>query len=328
MPNKFHTICMVATLSLCTLSSYANGEQFTDYLTQLQQQALDNGVSKPLLENHFSKIKRFHRAGPSNEPTTTNPKDLETYLPLAVPESMVQQARALYKIHLDELTEIGQRYQVQPRFIVALWGINSQFGQQSSSLPALSVLATRAYNASASSSIEQQVFDGFNAIAKFDLPYNQLQSNSEGLLGATGFTTTQLLQYGQDGNQDGRVDIWQSDADVFASLAYFLQQQGWKEAETWGRQVKAPTDIDTDKTGLANLASFDEWQQLGVRRFDGSDLPKRNDMQISLIMPDGTTGRHYLVYDNYRALLKWHNDDYFALAVAYLSERIKYPAIK
>lgn len=82
MPNKFHTICMVATLSLCSLPSYANGEQFTDYLTQLQQQALDNGVSKPLLDNHFSKIKRFHRAGPSDEPTTTNPKDLETYLPL------------------------------------------------------------------------------------------------------------------------------------------------------------------------------------------------------------------------------------------------------
>ncbi|WP_394202015.1 lytic transglycosylase domain-containing protein [Shewanella waksmanii] len=332
MHNRLTGFCIAVSLGFAIVATPSIADDFGNYLSTLKDKATNSGVSSQSLDAHFSKIKPFHRAKVNTDKTaaalnTSSELNLETYLPATVPESLVQQARALVKIHGALLEEIGQRYQVQPRFIVALWGINSHFSERQGGLPALSVLATKAYEQTSADS-EQLVFDGFKVIKQFGLQYSQLLSNAEGKLGGPGFTTSQYLQYGKDGDKDGQVDIWHTQADVFASIAYFLQQHGWKEAETWGRQVKAPADIDVTQTGIDSRRSFEQWQGMGVRRFDGSDLPKRADMQISLIMPEGVTGRHYLIYDNYRALLNWHNDDYFALAVAYLSERIKYPAIK
>ena len=147
-------------------------------------------------------------------------------------------------------------------------------------------------------------------------------------MGQIQFTPSMYLSHAQDGNGDGNKDIWNNTLDALASAAAFLKSSGWKNQQTWGRQVRVPQEFDAELAALSVKKTFSQWSSLGLTRFDGSALPARDDMSVSLIMPDGPSGRKYLIYDNYRSLLAWNSSDYFAISVTYLSERLKYPPIK
>ncbi|WP_299806836.1 lytic transglycosylase domain-containing protein [uncultured Shewanella sp.] len=323
-------LALACSLSFLSSTAMAESEYqgtFSGYVAELKQAAIDKGFSQQTIDDVFPKIKMFKKALVSNKDSSEEPVTLETYLPQIVPQPKVDLARAFYRQHYTELEKIGERYGVQPRFIVALLGIESNLGQDSGSYPVLSVTASLAYGGQREAHFRQEFFAALKIAEQEHIPFSDLKGTSTGSMGLPLFLPSVYLTYAQDGDGDGIKDIWSNDSDVFASAAYYLQQSGWKASETWGRQVKVPKQFEPSLADLSIKKSFNEWQALGVRRFDGSDLPKREDMQISMVMPDGVTGRSYLIYDNYRGLLQWNNSDYFAISVAYLSERIKYPPI-
>jgi len=129
----------------------------------------------------------------------------------------------------------------------------------------------------------------------------------------------------EENDGDGRKDIWGSMGDVFASAANYLKSVGWRDDVTWGRQVRLPDDFDTSLANLKTKKSLAEWQALGVRRYDGADLPQRSDIEAAVVIPDDEQGRVYLAYANYDALMRWNRSHYFVAAVGYLSDRIRFP---
>ena len=133
---------------------------------------------------------------------------------------------------------------------------------------------------------------------------------------------TSFLTYAVDYDGDGKKNIWSSEADVFASIANFLASEGWNDELTWGRQVKVQGNANKLPSGLSHKKNLSFWQQSGVRRYNGEALPT-NAIDASLIMPDGSDGRIYLVYDNFHTLMRWNRSLYFGVAVGYLSDRIK-----
>ncbi len=146
-----------------------------------------------------------------------------------------------------------------------------------------------------------------------------------GAMGQSQFMPSSFLNFAADGNGDGKKDIWDSEADVFASTANYLAQSGWDDKYTWGRQVKVPHGISPELQGReAEKGKYlKEWSQLGVTRYDGRPLPQLDeDVKAWLIMPDDENGRVYLVYNNYNVLMKWNRSYYFALAVSHLADRI------
>ena len=143
-----------------------------------------------------------------------------------------------------------------------------------------------------------------------------------GAMGQTQFMPVSFLTYAQDYDGDGKKDIWGTKADVFASIANYLASEGWDDTGTWGRQVRLTKPVTISGLTKANMRPLSFWQDQGVRRFDGSDLPNV-DIKASLIMPDGENGRIYLVYNNFHTLMKWNRSTYFGVSVGYLSERIK-----
>ncbi|MCG9714264.1 lytic murein transglycosylase [Shewanella insulae] len=302
---------------------------YDQYLSGLKQQAVEQGIAQGTIDAVFNQIKLFKKAV-VNEPAANGPNNLDTYLPKRVSEPLVEQARSLYRDNKALFDRLGKEYGVQPRFVLAYWGIASAF--DASDYPALTVIASNAYHGDQGSPSDTKANGAFLAALKLmerdQLSFDSLKSDSTGLMGYPHFSPSQLAKYGKDGNGDGKVDIWHDLADAFATTANYLKQIGWNYHGTWGRQVKAPKELPQDLVGLEEHKGFDQWQALGVRRFNGSDLPSRKDMQVSLIMPDGRGGRSYLVYDNYRTLRKTQASDHLTLAVTYLSERIKYPAIK
>ena len=125
--------------------------------------------------------------------------------------------------------------------------------------------------------------------------------------------------YAVDADGDGRINIWGSVPDALASAANYLAKARWKHDQTWGRPVRLPKNFDAALAGLDNRLPLSRWQELGVRRSNGRDLPQRN-LQASLILPDGRNGPAYLVYGNFRALLRWNRSSSFAVAVGTLAD--------
>ncbi|QYJ92256.1 lytic murein transglycosylase [Shewanella spartinae] len=309
-----------------SLQAQESALSYDQYLSELKQQAVEQGIAQGTIDAVFDQIKLFKKAV-VNEPAANgpqnSPQNLDTYLPERVSEALVEEARSLYRDNKALFDRLGKEYGVQPRFVLAYWGIASAF--DASDYPALTVIASNAYHGDGQ---DAAFLAALKLMERDKLSFDSLKSDATGLMGYPHFTPKQLAKYGKDGNGDGKVDIWQNLADAFATTANYLKQLGWDYDGTWGRQVKSPSELPKDLVGLEVHKGFDQWQALGVRRFNGSDLPSRKDMQVSLIRPDGKGGRSYLVYDNYRVLRQTQASDHLTLAVTYLSERIKYPEIK
>ena len=145
-----------------------------------------------------------------------------------------------------------------------------------------------------------------------------------GAMGQTQFMPSSFLSYAQDYNNDGRKDIWKSKEDALASAANYLSKLKWDDNETWGREVKVNNDfnIRNDELTLRNKKKISEWQMLGVRKIDGSNLPKRNIDGYLIKINDSNKERYFLVYKNFKKILKWNTSNYFAIAVGILSDSI------
>ncbi|MDF0535955.1 lytic murein transglycosylase [Shewanella sp. A32] len=299
----------------------ASTADFQTYLSFLKKQAEDAGISAETIKTEFAHIKLFKRAEAS---TKKNVRSLETYLPAAATEERALSGQKIYSAHKAEYKALAEKYKVQPRFVLAWWGMASDYGQRVASYPILSVTASLAYEHQDDAKIYQRDF--LTALSLIDNKQNtaeQLLSDSDGALGQLHLSASDYRDCGADGDNDGKVDIWNNPLDIFATAANCLKSYNWDVSQTWGRQVRAPKQLKSSLVGTQYQTSFSEWQALGVKRYDGKALPQRKDMKVSLIMPDGVNGRQYLIYDNYMALKKLQHDDYVVLAVAHLSEKIK-----
>lgn len=294
---------------------------FDHYVTSLKQQALAAGIQPATVTAAFADIRLIEAAIKHDKNQPEFKLTLDSYIPRAVPQWKVKQARALYRQHLPLLTKIGDEYGVQPRFIVALWGIETNFGKLTGNFPLISSLATLAWEGRREAFFKDQLFDALRIIEQGHVSPAAFKGSWAGAMGQVQFMPSSFLKYAVDQDGDGRKDLWGNLADVFGSAANYLHQNGWREDETWGRRVRVPDSLKPALFGLEQRKPLQAWQALGVRQLDGSPLPNV-DMQASLIRPDDVHGRSYLAYDNYRVLRHWNRSPYFVVAVGTLADRI------
>lgn len=294
---------------------------FARYVEGLKLEAMTAGIPAATVQAAFADVRLIEAAIRHDKNQPEFKLTLDTYIPRAVPEWKVKQANALYRQHLPLLTKIGREYGVQPRFIVALWGIETNFGKLTGNFPLISSLATLAWDGRREAFFKDQLLDALRILEQGHVSPAAFQGSWAGAMGQVQFMPSSFLAYAVDQDGDGRKDLWGNLADVFGSAANYLHRNGWREDETWGRRVRVPGDLDPALLGLETRKPLSAWQALGVRRLDGSPLPKA-DMQASLIRPDDIHGRSYLAYDNYRVLRHWNRSPYFVVAVGTLADRI------
>ncbi|AAZ28456.1 lytic murein transglycosylase [Colwellia psychrerythraea] len=316
-------------------------EGFAEYVIKLKAEALAKGFSKALIDESFAEVKFHERAVKADRSQPENVETLDTYLPKRVPKWKVDKARALYKEHQVLLNQIGEKYQVQPRFIVALWGLETNFGKFTGGYNVISALATLAYEGRREVFFKKQLMAALTILDEGHITNKNMKGSWAGAMGQNQFMPTSFLSYAVDGDGDGKKDIWQNQADIFSSMANYLQKEGWNDELTWGRQVKLPKNFDYTLAIPKNTGSrknwlkawsktertLTQWQALGVRRSDGTNLPNV-DIKAALVFPDDENGRAYLAYDNYKSLMHWNLSYYFVSSVGHLSDRIKFPPIQ
>ena len=160
---------------------------------------------------------------------------------------------------------------VQPRFIVALWGIETNFGKLTGNFPLISSLATLAWDGRREAFFKDQLFDALRIIEQGHVSPAAFKGSWAGAMGQVQFMPSSFLKYAVDQDGDGRKDLWGNLADVFGSAANYLHQNGWREDQTWGRRVRVPDSLNSALFGLETRKSLSAWQALGVRhRADAS----------------------------------------------------------
>src|SRR5690554_759241 len=314
--------CLAVAVFAGGVAHAADPEGFPAYVETLKKEALEQGISERAVTRAFEGARFYQRAvsADRNQPEFTI--TLDTYLPRAVPDWKVRQGVEKYNEHRELLEEIGEKYGVQPRFIVALWGVETNYGSYTGNFSVVSALATMAYEGRREEFFKRQLMQALQIIDAGHIEPAQMRGSWAGAMGQTQFMPSSFLAYAVDYDQDGKIDIWNSQGDVFASAANYLASVGWDNTKTWGRQVRLPENFDTELAGRNNKRTLAEWQALGVRRYDGSDLPSR-DIEAGLVIPDDENGRIFLSYQNWDVLMKWNRSNYFVAVVGHLADRIQ-----
>ena len=298
------------------------------WLVELRQDARDEGISEATLDAALDGVQLIPRVIELDRKQPEFTLTFAQYLERVVPVSRQKRARARYDTHRELLAEIGDKYGVQPRFIVALWGIETDFGRVLGGFDVIPALVSLSYDGRRSAFFRKELIAALKIIDEGHVTTDNMKGSWAGAMGQSQFMPTSFRRFAEDYNGDGRRDIWSTQADVFASAANYLKRSGWRNDITWGREVRLP------QTGIASPGQamklhddktwkpLPEWAQLGLLNVGGDALPTRA-IRARLVLPDGADGRAYLVYDNFEAILKWNRSNYFAIAVGTLSDSMR-----
>src|SRR5579863_6811978 len=242
------------------------------------------------------------------------------YLEKVVTQQRLDDARRHLVDNWGLLRQVWQRFRVQPRFVVALWGVESDFGRTMGTYSVPAALATLAYDGRRGAMFRAELIAALKILDQGNIRVDSMVGSWAGAMGQCQFMPTTFLSYAVDFDGDGRRDIWNDRADVLGSIANYIARLGWRGGEGWGREVAVPSNFDERLAGLENRRAVAEWERLGVRplrtAFTGREPP------ASVVLPDGISGTALLVYDNFRVIKRWNNSNYFAAAVGYIADSI------
>jgi membrane-bound lytic murein transglycosylase B len=305
---------------------------FEDWLIELRTEALARGIRQEVVDSALTGIEPVSQILERDRTQAEFSLDLTAYLKRRLTRSTIRTAQQMHAQHAALLKSVGAKYGVQPRVITAVWGLESNFGRFAGVRPTIPALATLAYDPRRAPLFRNELFSALEIINRGDIELERLRGSWAGALGQPQFMPSTYLKFSQDFDGDGRRDIWGSLADVFASIAFYLSEHGWKGDTTWGREVKVPKASRKAVGGVARRdsgcraeraltkpLSLKEWRKLGVRTVSGAPLPA-GALQASLVS-DGS--RYFLVYQNYEALLAYNCATSYAISIGMLSDRLK-----
>ena len=310
-------------LWLRALPSAAAADPFRSWLAGFRHEALGLGISTRTLDATLNGIGPIPAVLEADARQPEGQITFEEYRRRVVNDTRIGRGRELLVQHRDLLDRIQARYGVPPQVLVALWGIESNFGERQGGYPVFAALATLAYEGRRASFFRRELISALKIVQRGYAEPAQMQGSWAGAMGQNQFMPSTYLGYAVDFDGNGHPDIWGSLPDVFASMANYLARSGWDPRFIWGREVIAPHDFDNARTGLGYKAPLTTWDQRGVRLPDGGGLPDSRTMASLLRMDDGDSSS-YLVYGNFRVLMAWNRSTYFGVSVGLLSDSLRH----
>lgn len=324
-PAPFLYLYMIAlTLVSCLLLASGRADandDFSRWLMELRREAASKGISATTLDEALTGIQPIDRIIELDRKQPEFTQTFWRYLDQRISDQRISRGRALLTEHGPLLAEIEKKYGVQPRFLVAFWGLESNYGDYQGNFPVVGALATLAYDPRRSDFFRQELLAALTILEGRHIKVNDMKGSWAGAMGQVQFMPSTFVRYAVDYNGDQRRDIWQTMPDIFASAANFLSNAGWQRGRTWGMEIRLPQGFDPELTGLDTKKAGTDWQNLGVRQIDGADLPPLSG-DTSIMIPSGYTGPAFLVFDNYRTILNWNRSHFYAVAVGHLADRL------
>jgi len=295
---------------------------FSEWQAAFRVEALKAGIRPDVFDRAFAGVTPDMSVvkADRSQPEFTRP--VWEYLEGAISPLRVRKGQALLNQYADILQIMEQRYGVDREALVAVWGMESSFGQFQGTQYVIRSLATLAFEGRRPAFAQAQLLAALEILQHGDVEPEKMIGSWAGAMGQTQFIPTTYNTHAVDFDGDGRRDIWNDPADALASTAHYLQSSGWQRGQPWGFEVQLASNFDYSLADASTRRSVAQWQQLGLKLPDGSPLPAGYaQQQAALLLPAGYRGPAFLVMDNFRAILKYNNSSSYALAVGLLSQR-------
>ncbi|MCJ0928673.1 lytic murein transglycosylase [Acinetobacter lwoffii] len=312
--------------SSSNIPNYASQNNFQNCLANLRSQAVARGVSGSTYDRYtqnlspdYSVIERLNY-----QPEFSTP--IWDYLSGLVDEERVQLGRQKLQQHREVLNRVAATYGIPAETVVAVWGVESNFGDISGKYPLLQALGTLSCEGRRQSYFRGEFFTTMKLLQRGDVREEQLKGSWAGAFGHTQFMPSTYDELAVDFDGDGRRDLVSSIPDALASTANFLSKRGWQSGQPWGFEVKIPQGMSVSGEGRRNKKSLSNWLNQGVVRADGSALVQGNlsqSSQAGLLAPAGPSGPVFLVFKNFDAIYSYNAAESYALAIAHLSDRLQ-----
>jgi membrane-bound lytic murein transglycosylase B len=313
-------------LLFCATSASAQSADFGTWVQGMRQDALAQGISGATFDQAFAGVQPIPRVIELDHKQPELTLTFQEYVDRVVPQTRRDAARQHYLDNQALLDEVAKRYQVPARYIVALWGIETNFGERIGTYPVIAALATLAYDGRRAAFFRKELINALKIVQDDHIAPSTMIGSWAGAMGQSQFMPSSFLHFAVSYRGNGAPDIWSKQDDVFASIANYLASSGWHPGQGLGWQVIAPPRLDASLVGLPPKRSLAEWSALGIKRADGLPLvnnPSESTQHGALLQPGGSDGPSFLVTDNFSVILRWNNSSYFALAVGYLAESVK-----
>jgi membrane-bound lytic murein transglycosylase B len=297
-------------------------QTFEEWEAGFRKDALAAGIRPDVFDRAFAGVTpdmSVIRADRS-QPEFTRP--VWEYLDGALSAARVRKGQALLNQYAETLNTIEQRYGVDRQALVAVWGMESNFGSFQGDKSVIRSLATLAYEGRRPGFAQTQLLAALQILQQGDITPEKMLGSWAGAMGQTQFIPTTYLTHAVDFDGTGHRDIWGSPTDALASTAHYLQSSGWQKGQPWGFEVQLASGFDYSLADGAIRKSVSEWMQMGIKLPNGGVVPPGSEqLSAALLLPAGYRGPAFLILDNFRAVLKYNNSSSYALAVNLLSQR-------
>lgn len=303
-------------------SPYVLAQQdWSSWVAELKNEIVKQGVDPDLFDQIFismqpsRQVLRFDRTQPEGRLTFKKYRSTrgDPYK-ISIGKKELQRHKILFE-------QVGSDFNVDPCFIVALWGMESSYGRFLGDFPVIKSLATLAYASDRREFFRNELLYALHIVNDGHVALDKFKGEWAGASGQPQFLPSSWYKYAVDYSGNGRKDIWTNLPDTFASIANYLKQNGWQQGEPWAIQVKLPPDFDKELQGktVDKDKLVQEWDAMGVRTVSGESLPYQ-DLSASIITPDG--GPSFLTFNNFKVLLSYNNSTYYAGTVGYMADKI------
>ncbi len=298
---------------------------FDVWVQGLRHDALAAGITTATFDRALDGVKPIPHVIELDRSQPETTLTFAQYIERVVPQSRREAAHQHYLENKALLDQVVRKYGVQPRFIVALWGIETDFGRTIGTYPVVAALATLAYDGRRSAFFRGELINALRIVQKDKIDPSTMVGSWAGAMGQSQFMPSSFLAYAVSYRGTGAPDIWHKKEDVFASIANYLSRSGWNGNEGWGEKVRLPKGFDPTLIGREKKKTLAAWSALGVRRADGRPLAatKANAQRSgALVQPGGDDGPSFLVFGNFNVIMRWNTSTYFAVAVGYLADSV------
>ena len=296
-----------------------DAEDFSAWLKQFKADAKAENISAKTIKATFKNSKYLPQVIVLDR---AQPEFISTFLSYVnhrINPSKIAIGRAMLQQHATLLNQIESNYGVPKEILVAFWGLETHYGANKGNFGLPSSLMTLAYEGRREAFFRSQLLDTMRIVDAGHNTVAGMRGSWAGAMGNMQFMPSTLLKYGVDADGDGRINIWTSLPDSFASAANYLNHAGWQKGEIAILEVKLPVNFNYKLAQLQNRKSASNWQRLGVTTMDNQPLPAQDNAAI--LLPQGWQGPAFMVFSNFDVILDWNRSVNYALSVAHLANQ-------
>ena len=300
---------------------------FDAWIESFKAEARTKGISQATLDRAFRGVNLNQRVLELNDTQPEFSRAIWDYMDGAVSGERVARGRSLLRQYRKSFRKAERAYGVPSSIVAAIWGLESNFGKNLGGFRVIEALATLGFEGRRSAFGREQLMAALKILEEGDITPERMIGSWAGAMGQTQFIPTVFLQYAKDGNGDGKRNLWDTRADVFASTANYLSEKGWQEGAPCFDEVRLPQGFDYGVADIAIEKSVREWADLSVTLIDGRALSRQRgqdmDAPAAIILPAGHRGPAFIAYPNFKTVLAYNNAISYALAICELSVRFK-----